>query len=80
MLQPRDASSLKLKYEGIKKLLRGSKSELFKTGGGPSKTDYSSTSELEKQLYENIQLSVEGLPSFLDSDASKIISKYSNLM
>lgn len=80
MLQPRDASSLKLKYEGIKKLLRGSKSELFKTGGNPSKTDYSNTSELEKQLYENIQLSVEGLPSFLDSDASKIIPKYSNLM
>jgi len=60
--------------------LRGSKSELFKTGGGPSKTDYLSTSELEKQLYESIQLLVEGLPSLLDSDASKLISKFSNLM
>ena len=61
-------------------MLRGSKSELFKTGGGPSKTDYTSTSELEKQLYESIQLSVEGLPSLLDSDCSKLISKCSNLM
>lgn len=61
-------------------MLRGSKSELFKTGGGPCKTEYSGTSELEKHLYEIIQLSVEGLPSFLDSDASKLISKFSNLM
>ncbi|KAL5237444.1 hypothetical protein ACI65C_004854 [Semiaphis heraclei] len=51
------------------KLLRGSKSELFKTGGGPCKTEYSGTSELEKDLFEIIQLSVEGLPSFLDPDA-----------
>uniref|UniRef100_A0A2S2P0M0 Regulatory protein zeste n=1 Tax=Schizaphis graminum TaxID=13262 RepID=A0A2S2P0M0_SCHGA len=66
---PRDAVSLRLKYEGIKKLLRGSKSEIFKTGGGPCTQNYSSSSELEKQLFEVIQLSVEGLPSMFDSDA-----------
>jgi len=60
--------------------LRGPKSELFKTGGGPCKTEYSSTSEFEKHLYEIIQLSVEGLPSFVDSNAGKLISKLSNLM
>lgn len=60
--------------------MKVSKSELFKTGRSPCKTEYSGTSKLKKHLYEIIQLSVEGLPSFLDSDASKLISKFSNLM
>ncbi|KAF0720990.1 fibrinogen silencer-binding protein-like [Aphis craccivora] len=71
---PRDATSLRLKYEGLKRLLRGSKSNLFKTGGGPHENDYTCSSELEKQLYNIIQLSVEGLPSKFDSDAVVNIS------
>lgn len=62
---------MRLKYEGIKKLLRGNKSNLFQTGGGPHENYYSFSSELEKQLYSMIQLSVEGLPSEFDSDAGK---------
>lgn len=62
---------MRLKYEGLKRLLRGSKSNLFKTGGGPCENDYTCSSELEKQLYNIIQLSVEGLPSKFDSDAGQ---------
>lgn len=68
MIQYRDAQSLRMKYEGIKKLLRGTKSELFQTGGGPQKNAYTASSEYEKQLFDIIQLSVEGLPSFFDND------------
>jgi len=68
VIQYRDAQSLRMKYEGIKKLLRGTKSELFQTGGGPQKNVYTASSEYEKQLFDIIQLSVEGLPSFFDND------------
>lgn len=71
-IQYRDASSLRLKYEGIKKLLRGTKSELFQTGGGPQKKAYTASSEYENQLLDIIQLSVEGLPSIFDNDDSKL--------
>lgn len=71
MIQYRDASSLRLKYEGIKKLLRGTKSESFQTGGGPQKNAYTASSEYEKQLFDIIQLSVDGLPSVFDNDDGK---------
>lgn len=61
LLKPRDSSSLKFKYEGVKKLLRGNKSDIFKTGGGPHDNQYISVSETEKELYETIQISIEGL-------------------
>ena len=33
LLLLKDSSSLRLKYESVKKQLRGTKSDLFKTGG-----------------------------------------------
>lgn len=53
LIQPRDAISLRLKYEGIKKLLRKSKCEIFKTRGGPYTNDYTNFSEFEKQLFDS---------------------------
>lgn len=60
-----------MKFEGIKKLLRGTKSDLFQTGGGPQKKSYTASSEYEKQLFDIIQLSVEGLLGFFDNDDRK---------
>lgn len=71
LLQPRDSTSLRLKYESVKKQLRGTKSDLFKTGGGPYKDPYTVSSDSEKALYEILQLSIEGLPSKYDSDCKQ---------
>ncbi|KAL4136348.1 hypothetical protein QTP88_007896 [Uroleucon formosanum] len=65
---PRDTSCLRSKYECVKKLLRGTKSDLFKTGGGPFKEPHIVSSDSEKTLYTILQPTIEGLPSPFDSD------------
>lgn len=74
LLQPRDASGLRSKYECVKKLLRGTKRDLFKTGGGPFKEPHIVSSDSEKTLYTILQPTIEGLPSPLDSDHRKLYS------
>lgn len=71
VLQLRDSSSSKLKYERVKKLLRGNKSDLFKTGGGPPRIQYTALGELEKELYETIQVSIERLDNRFGGDNCK---------
>lgn len=67
---PRTATSLKAKYEGIKKDLRKkvakNKSETFKTGGGIP--NIKPLTPYEELIYNIITLSVEGLPSRFDDD------------
>lgn len=53
------------------KLLRGNKSNLFKTGGGPPNQQYTALSELEKELYDTIQVSIEGLANRFGGDSCK---------
>jgi len=65
---------LKQKYEGIKKFLRGNKSNIMKTGGGPPDKPYTVMTELEKELYEIIQVSIEGLPNRFGCDNCYYIS------
>lgn len=58
-----------MKYENIKKSLRCPKSTLFVTGGGPGVRIQEPSSDYEAELYRTIQVSVEGVPCDLDSDA-----------
>jgi len=49
--------------------MRCSKSALFVTGGGPALSIHEPSSEYEAELFRTIQVSVEGVPCGLDSDA-----------
>ncbi|CAG9760662.1 unnamed protein product [Ceutorhynchus assimilis] len=69
--QARDLTSLKLKYDNIKrnlkKKIQNNKKQLTKTGGGPPQEEPLLWSE--EALYQVLQVSIDGLPSEGDSDA-----------
>jgi len=52
--------------------MRGSKSQLFVTGGGPFKSMSEPSTEHESELFRTIQVSVEGIECEFDS----VIGKY----
>lgn len=58
-----------MKYENIKKSMRCPKSALFVTGGGPALRIQEPSSDYEAELFRTIQVSVEGVPCEIDSDA-----------
>lgn len=49
--------------------MRGTKSQLFVTGGGPFKNMPEPSTELESELFRTIQVSVEGIECAFDSNA-----------
>lgn len=53
--------------------MRGSKSQLFVTGGGPFKSMSEPSTEHESELFRTIQVSVEGIECEFDSN---VIGKY----
>ncbi|CAG9769524.1 unnamed protein product [Ceutorhynchus assimilis] len=69
--QARDLTSLKLKYDNIKrnlkKKIQNNKKQLTKTGGGPPQEE--PLLWYEEALYQVLQVSIDGLPSEGDSDA-----------
>jgi len=48
--------------------MRGSKSQLFVTGGGPFKSMSEPSTEHESELFRTIQVSVEGIEYEFDSN------------